>query len=167
MNYIRDIDYKNKDDSYNMIIEIEKGTNEKTELVPKSFDRLEKVRNIIGKYPYYYGCMPQTFAGDKDPLDVILFSDKEHCQLDIVKIQIIGVIKTIDNDEVDDKILAIVKNEHKKVNMSSKIRKAFRFLKEYKGKKANMVLDKEVYLEEDALELVKEAHKQYLLTNRF
>lgn len=50
-------------------------------------------------YPFLYGSFPQTLAGDKDPLDMILFTDKTHQLLDIVKVDVIGAVKTIDEGE--------------------------------------------------------------------
>jgi inorganic pyrophosphatase len=58
-------------------------------------------------YPFYYGSFPRTLAGDKDPLDMILFTDKQHQPLDLVKVDIIGAVKTIDAGEQDDKIICV------------------------------------------------------------
>ena len=96
MNFIDDIELKNSDDTYNIIIEICPNTNNKDELVSPTFDRLYTVRKVIGLYPFYYGSFPQTLAGDRDPLDFILFTDKEHKQLDVVKVDVIGAIHTVD-----------------------------------------------------------------------
>ena len=100
MNYIKDIQLK-QNENFNVIIEILKGTNSKYELVDGSFDKVVEVRKVVGKYPFYYGCFPQTLAGDNDPLDMILLSNKKRHMLDIVDIVPIGVIKTIDNEVID------------------------------------------------------------------
>jgi inorganic pyrophosphatase len=79
MNYIKDVAlYNRDDDTVNVIVEICPGTSDKCELVEPSCDSLTCVRQVVGKYPFYYGSFPQTYAGDKDPLDMILFTNKEH-----------------------------------------------------------------------------------------
>ena len=110
MNYVKEVNLKNGD-LYNFIIEIPKGTNSKFELNDPYNNKVIEVRKVIGKYPFHYGCFPQTFAGDKDPLDVILLSDNKFKSLDIIKVIILGVIKTIDNGEQDDKIIVINNTE--------------------------------------------------------
>lgn len=156
MNYIKDINLNN----YNIIIEIPVGTDNKWELEDKSFDKLVLVRKVVGKYPFYYGCFPQTLAGDNDPLDMILLSNKKRYMLDIVDVIPIGVIKTIDNGEVDDKIFVIAKDETIK-NLEKLKARAIKFLHSYKGKKSNMIIDKTFYGPEVAIELIEQAHKNF------
>jgi inorganic pyrophosphatase len=159
MNYIKDIKLREKD-SYNVIIEIPKGTNKKYELVEPENEKVECVRKVIGKYPFYYGCFPETFAGDKDPLDMILLSNKCRGILDIVSVQPIGVIKTIDDGEVDDKVLVIANDEP--IDRLDKLeKKALKFLKSYKGKKSKMILDETIYDIEEAVKIINQANKNY------
>lgn len=160
MDYIKDINLNN-DCYYNIIIEIPKGTNNKFELVEPTFNRVECVRKVIGKYPFYYGCFPQTYAGDKDPLDVILISNKKFNSLDIVKVDIIGVIKTIDNGEIDDKLIAVTLDEEHK-HLQKEYNKIMKFLYSYKGKKANTIIDNVFYEKPVAEELINSAHKAYI-----
>ena len=105
MNFIKDISLLESEGVINGIIEIPIGTTSKFELVEPKFDDIKCVRKVKRKYPFYYGCFPQTLAGDNDPLDMILFSNKGRGTLDIVLVQPIGVVKTIDNGEIDDKTL--------------------------------------------------------------
>ena len=159
MNYIKDIKLREKD-NYNVIIEIPKGTNNKYELVEPENDRVECVRKVIGKYPFYYGCFPETFAGDGDPLDMILLSNKQRDILDIVSVQLIGVIKTIDSGEVDDKVLVIA-NDEPIYHVDKLEKKALKFLKKYKGKKSNMILDETIYDCAEAVKIINQANKNY------
>ena len=64
MNYIKDINLK-ENGTYNMIIEIPKGTKNKYELVEGTFDKVECVRKVKFRYPYYYGCFPQGMRSCK------------------------------------------------------------------------------------------------------
>ena len=160
MNYIKDINLI-EDGFYNIIIEIPKGTNSKYELVEPKNDHVEEVRKVICKYPFYYGCFPQTLAGDKDPLDIILFTDRKYNSLDIVKTQIIGVIKTIDNGEVDDKILVIPYDEVIE-HLDKLEKKALKFLSKYKGKNSNTQIDYTIYDCGEAIDLIEETNKNYI-----
>lgn len=160
MNYIYDVPLKNLNDehpSVNVVIEICPGTCDKMELVDTGFNELRCVRQVIGEYPFYYGSFPQTYAGDKDPLDFILFTDKEHQPLDLVKVDVIGAIRTIDEGEQDDKILC-VECDCGLLNLRKHLKKALKFLKRYKGKNADMVIDKKLASMREAEALVDEAH---------
>ena len=159
MNYINDIKLNEKG-GFNIIIEIPKGTNSKYELVDGKFDKVVVVRKVIGRYPFYYGCFPQTYAGDKDPLDVILLSKKKRNILDIVNVQPITVIKTIDKGEQDDKVVCIASDET--ITKLDKLeKKAMKFLKTYKGKKADTQIDEIEYDVEEALNVISKANKAY------
>lgn len=160
MNYIKDLALKNADGSYNVIIEIPKGTNSKFELTDKVFDTLKEVRKVVGRYPFYYGCFPNTHSGDNDPLDMILLSNKKRNCLDVVPVEVIGVIKTIDNGEIDDKILVIAKDEVIK-HLDKLEKKALKFLSKYKGKKSNTIIDFTIYDCEEGVRLIKEANALY------
>lgn len=159
MNYIKDIKLE-ENNFYNMVIEIPKGTNSKYELVEPNNSEVKEVRKVVGKYPFYYGCFPQTYAGDKDPLDAILFTNRRYNSLDIVKTQIIGVIKTIDNGEVDDKILAIPYDEIIE-HLDKLEKKTLKFLSKYKGKNSNTQIDYTIYDCEEAIDLIEETNKNY------
>lgn len=160
MNYITDIKLK-ENGGYNVIVEIPKGTNSKYELIDKYFDHVVEVRKVIGKYPFYYGCFPETYAGDKDPLDMILLTKKKRKILDIVNIQPIAVIKTIDNNEIDDKIICIdSKEEISNINKLEK--KVLKFLHTYKGKNSKTEIDDKIYDAGTALNIIEQAHKNYL-----
>lgn len=159
MNYIQDIQLE-ENNKLNIIVEIPKHTNNKFELDEENFDKVVCVRKVHGKYPFYYGCFPQTYAGDGDPLDVILLSNHKFKSLDVVKVIVIGVIKTLDNGEVDDKIIAICDDEEHK-NLQKEYDKVMKFLHSYKGKKANMIIDNIFYEKQVAEELIEAAHIQY------
>ena len=160
MNYVKDVSLYNEDGTVNVIIEICPGTSDKSELVEPEFNRLECVRQVEGIYPFYYGSFPQTYAGDKDPLDVILFTDKDHHQLDLVKVDVIGAVKTIDAGEQDDKLIC-VEADCGLTNLHRHMKKAMKFLKSYKGKNADMIIEKKLVSEYDAETLLEIAHRSY------
>ena len=143
MNYIKEVPLYNNDDTINVIVEILEGSNDKNELVAPKFDKLECNRYIPLKYPFYYGSFPQTLAGDKDPLDMILFTDKKHKLLDLIKVDVIGAVRTVDAGDQDDKIIC-VESDCKLKNVSKQMKKAMKFLKKYKGKNADMKITRKL-----------------------
>lgn len=164
MNYIKDTNLKETSNIWNMIVEIPKGTNKKYELIEPKNEKVECVRKVHGKYPFYYGCFPQTLAGDNDPLDAILFTKEKHSILEIVKVQPIGVIKTIDNGEVDDKVLVVPSDEP--IEHLDKLEKrTLKFLSKYKGKHSNTIIDSTIYDIQEALTIIYKAHSNYICKN--
>lgn len=158
MNYIKDIKLI-ENNQYNVIIEIKKGSKDKNELVEPNFDKVECVRKCKLKYPFYYGCFPQTLAGDKDPADAIVLTKQKHEVLDVVKVQPVAVIRTIDKGEEDNKIIC-VEGEFKHIDKLVKI--INKFLHIYKGKKADMVIDEVIGDVEEANKEILKAHTTYI-----
>lgn len=160
MNYIKNIPLYNEDESVNVVIEICPGTSDKHELVEPAFNCLTCVRQVEGVYPFYYGSFPKTFAGDKDPLDAIVFTDIKHYPLDLVKVDVIGAVRTIDAGEQDDKIICVESSCGLK-NVKKQMKQAMKFLKTYKGKNADMKIEKKLASREYADTLVRESHEMY------
>ena len=105
-------------DSYvNVVVEIPAGSNEKWE-VSKETGHLEwETRQDTFRvvpylpYPANYGMIPRTFlpleeGGDNDPLDAFLLGPA-HNRGDVIKGRLVGVIKTLDKGEQDDKLIAV------------------------------------------------------------
>lgn len=155
MNYIKDIKLFNNDElnTLNMIIEIEKGSKKKNELVAPNFDKVECVRKIKYRYPFYYGCFPNTLAGDKDPADAILITKEKHKVLDVIKVQPIAIIKTVDCGEEDNKVICV---EGEVKNLEKELKKVMKFLHIYKGRKADMIIDEKIYDVSEALKILKQ-----------
>ena len=89
-------------------IEISKNSKMKYEL-DKETGRLilDRVLYTSTHYPANYGFIPRTYEDDKDPLDVLVICQGEIMPLCLVKCYPIGVIKMIDGNEMDQKIIAI------------------------------------------------------------
>ena len=164
MNFIKDVKLC-EDNKYNIIVEIRKGSKDKYELVEPTFDSLAAVRKIKIKYPFYYGCFPQTHAPDNDPLDMILLTNKKREILNVVEVMPIGIVKTIDAGEQDDKVLVIDTHEILP-NILKMRKKALKFLKSYKGRKSQMILDTKVYGVIEAIEAIDKCHKAYKDMNK-
>ena len=96
----------------NAIIEIPKGSRAKYELDKESgLLKLDRVLYSAFYYPANYGFIPQTLGDDHDPLDILVLSQIEIQPLCLVKARVIGVMRMIDNNEGDDKILAVAEND--------------------------------------------------------
>ncbi len=92
----------------NGIIEISKGSRAKYELDKASgLLRLDRVLYSSVYYPANYGFIPQTYCGDRDPLDILVLSQVEIEPRCIVSAKVIGVMQMLDSGEDDDKIIAV------------------------------------------------------------
>lgn len=135
MNYLKDIALGDlKTGTINAVVEIPIGTNVKYE-VDSSGEKLVAVRELFPKfrYPFNYGFIPQTYAGDKDPMDIIIINNEPIAPLTIVSCKIIGVIRTVDNGDQDDKILAIpAYAELSMADIRRKVKDIYKFLTMYK-----------------------------------
>lgn len=103
--------YRNIDLTYNFFIEIPAGTKEKWE-VKKSGELEWKEKNGIKRtvdflsYPGNYGFIPQTLAGDNDPIDVIDL-DSSSSRGSLLKIKILGGMYFMDKNEEDIKFIGV------------------------------------------------------------
>lgn len=89
-------------------IEIPKGSKNKYELDKETGAlKLDRILFTSTHYPQNYGFIPLTYAGDNDPLDVLVLCSESITSLALVECYPIGVVKMIDNGEFDEKIIAI------------------------------------------------------------
>jgi inorganic pyrophosphatase len=89
-------------------IEISKGSKKKYELDKETgMIILDRVLFTSTHYPANYGFIPLTHAEDNDPLDVLVLCSEDIEPLCIVQCYPIGIIKMIDQDSVDEKIIAV------------------------------------------------------------
>ena len=96
----------------NSVIEIPKGSKAKYELDKKSgLLKLDRVLFSSVHYPANYGFIPQSYCADKDPLDILVICSIEVDPLCIIESKVIGVMRMIDNNEEDDKIIAVANND--------------------------------------------------------
>ena len=90
------------------LIEISKGSKNKYELDKKTgLLRLDRILYTSTHYPANYGFIPRTYANDNDPLDVLILSSEDIDPLVLVRCYPNGVIKMVDDEHLDEKIIAI------------------------------------------------------------
>ena len=93
------------------VIEVPRGSRNKYELDKKSgLLRLDRVLYSAVFYPANYGFIPRTYCDDSDPLDILVLGQESVVPMCIMTARPIGVMQMIDQDEEDDKIIAI--HEH-------------------------------------------------------
>lgn len=95
-------------DSFLAVIEIPKGSKKKYELDKESgLLILDRILYTSTHYPANYGFIPRTYSDDGDPLDVLILCQESLDPLTTVRCYPIGVIKMIDDNMSDEKIIAI------------------------------------------------------------
>lgn len=99
-------DYQNG--TINVVVEIPVGSSHKIEWDRKlGVMKLDRVEPKIFAKPTNYGFIPQTLDEDGDELDVLLVTDDPLTTGIVVEATVIGVMKFVDDGEVDDKIIAV------------------------------------------------------------
>jgi len=90
------------------VIEISKNSKNKYELDKETgLIILDRILYTSTHYPANYGFVPRTYADDGDPLDVLVLCSEPIEPLVLVRVYPIGVIIMVDNEETDEKIIAI------------------------------------------------------------
>ncbi|MBQ9414755.1 MAG: inorganic diphosphatase [Clostridia bacterium] len=93
---------------FTAVIEIPKGGKNKYEMDKETgLLRLDRVLYTATHYPANYGFIPRTYADDGDPLDVLVLCQESIVPMTLVQCHPIGVIKMVDSEAVDEKIVAV------------------------------------------------------------
>ena len=87
--------------------------------------RVDRPQRTSSQPPALYGFIPRTYCGEKfhqlspsskrgdeDPLDICIISERSISKSEIiVSARVVGGIQMIDDDEADDKIIAVLNND--------------------------------------------------------
>ncbi len=93
---------------FNAIVEIPMGSSIKYELDKRTgLLRMDRVLYSAVYYPANYGFIPQTYAEDEDPLDVLVLCQEALAPMTLVTARAIGSMTMIDSGKKDHKILAV------------------------------------------------------------
>lgn len=153
----------------NAIIEIPEGSKGKYELDKTSgLLKLDRVLFSAVHYPANYGFIPRTICDDEDPLDVLVICSVEVAHMCLVEAKVIGLMTMIDNEEEDDKIIAVAKNDIS-VNYINDIdqlpphsmTQLQRFFEDYKKLEHKNVVVEKIVGKEKAYQIIREAVKRY------
>lgn len=98
----------NNPEEINVVVDIPKGSSNKYEYSEDGgYFALDRVLHHQMFYPFDYGFVPQTHAGDGDAVDVVLLVTYPTFPGCVIKARIIGGIKTSDEAGEDNKIIAV------------------------------------------------------------
>lgn len=158
-----------KKDDFVGVVEIPKGCNNKYELDKKTgLLKLDRILYTATHYPANYGFIPRTYAGDNDPLDVLILCQEAIYPLTLVECYPIGALRMIDNNEEDEKIIAIAKhdpflNTYKDISeipaqVSAEIKHFFEVYKQLEGKQTTV--DK-IMEREEAEQIIEKCMENY------
>ncbi len=96
----------------NAVVEIPRGSRAKYEIdKPTGFIRLDRILHGAMAYPTHYGIIPQTLGEDGDPLDILILTKEILAPLTLVTVRVIGVMRMIDQNIPDDKIIGIAETD--------------------------------------------------------
>lgn len=153
----------------NCVIEIPKNSKGKYEIDKKSgLLQLDRVLFSSVHYPANYGFIPQTYADDYDPLDVLVFCSIDVFPMCIIESKVIGVMEMADGPEKDDKIIAVARNDMS-VNYINELSELpphtlvelRRFFEDYKKLEHKSVTVEKFLNKEDAYMIIEESMKSY------
>lgn len=159
-------------ETINVIIEVPKDSQNKYEFDKKSGAViLDRVLYSPMHYPADYGFIPQTHYDDGDPLDVLTLGSDPLFPGCVVEVRPIGILKMIDGNEKDYKILAVQSKNPRFDNIKDisdikaihehslkEIAHFFSAYKELEGKKVKIIGWDNV---KKAKEEIIKAHKAY------
>lgn len=154
---------------FTVVIEIPKGSKAKYELDKQTgFLILDRILHTSTHYPANYGFIPRTYAEDNDPLDVLVICQESVYPLTLMEVYPIGVLKMVDDNSKDEKIIAVAKqdpfmNEYKDISelpshISAEIAHFFEVYKQLEGKQTTV--DK-IYGREEAEKIIETCIHQY------
>ncbi|PCJ67794.1 MAG: inorganic pyrophosphatase [Bacteroidetes bacterium] len=151
------------------IIEIPKNTRAKYELDKESgLLKLDRVLYSSVYYPANYGFIPRTYCDDDDPLDILVLSQITIVPMCLVEAKVIGVMRMSDEGEMDDKIIAVAKNDMSVAHMEDiselpvhSIKELRNFFEEYKKLENKEVVVKDFQGKEVALEIIRQSIIDY------
>ncbi|MCA9258200.1 MAG: inorganic diphosphatase, partial [Planctomycetales bacterium] len=120
-----------------------------------------------------YGFIPQTYAEDDDPLDVLVLCQEALAPLTLVQARAVGLMTMLDGGKKDHKVLAVAVHdpEYNGFNEASELpphRLAMlrRFFQDYKTLEGKLVEVDDFQPAETALPVIEEALQRYSLKRR-
>ncbi|MDE2508113.1 MAG: inorganic diphosphatase [Planctomycetota bacterium] len=159
---------------FNAVVEIPMGSSVKYELDKKTgLLRLDRMLYSAVYYPANYGFVPQTYAEDDDPLDVLVLCQEAVAPMTLVTARTIGLMTMVDGGKKDHKILAVATgdpefNSFRDARQLPPHRLAMlrRFFQDYKQLEGKSVEVDEIQPAELSLPIIEDALQRYSAQRR-
>jgi len=156
-------------DRVEVIVEIPKDSRNKYELDDETGAVwLDRTLFTATRYPANYGFIPQSLAGDGDPLDVLVLGQEPVYPLTIVDARAVGVMRMRDEKGTDDKIVAVSVGDPWFAGYRDKsdlpphvLRQVRRFFEDYKILEHKQVIVDDLLGAAEALVIIREALALY------
>jgi inorganic pyrophosphatase len=145
------------------------GSSVKYELDKKTgLLRLDRVLYSAVYYPANYGFIPQTYAEDDDPLDVLVLCQEALAPLTLVTSRVIGLMTMVDAGKKDHKVLAVAVDDpefnsfHDAAELPPhRLMMLRRFFQDYKLLEGKSVEVDEIQPAATALPIIEESLQRY------
>lgn len=159
---------------FTAIIEIPMGSSIKYELDKETgLLKMDRILYSAVYYPANYGFIPQTYAEDDDPLDVLVLCQEAVAPLTMMQARAVGLMTMIDGGKRDHKIIAVAINDpeyngiHDAKDLPNhRLTMVRRFFQDYKQLEGKAVEVDEMQPASAALPTIEEALQRYSLERR-
>ena len=154
---------------FTAVIEIPAGSKVKYEMDKDTgLLRLDRVLYSAVHYPANYGLIPQTYAEDDCPLDVLVLCQEAVAPLTLVRARAIGLMTMVDSGKPDHKILAVAVDDPEYSDLleasqlpSHRLALLRRFFQDYKTLEGKIVEVDEFQSASAALPIIEQALDRY------
>lgn len=159
---------------FHVIVEIPMGSSVKYELDKRTgLLRLDRILYSAVYYPANYGFIPQTYADDDDPLDVLVLCQEALAPMTLVKARAIGLMTMMDAGKKDHKILAVAIDDPEFNGFREarelpphRLMMLRRFFQDYKLLEGKAVEVDEIESSEKAVPVIEDALQRYSAQRR-
>jgi inorganic pyrophosphatase len=159
---------------FNALIEIPMGSSVKYELDKRTgLLRMDRVLYSAVYYPANYGFIPQTYAEDDDPLDVLVLCQEAVAPMTLVTARAIGLMTMIDTGKSDHKILAVAVGDPEFNGFRDahdlpphRLTMLRRFFQDYKQLEGKSVEVDDIQATEAAIPIIEDALQRYSFHRR-
>ena len=153
---------------YESIIEIPMETKNKFEINKKTGKiKLDRVLYSALTYPGEYGFIEDTLSLDGDPLDILIISSYPTFPGCVVDARILGYLSVIDNEQHDEKIIAVVDKDPRfkhiqEIDDINHLKDEIKdFFQNYKTLQNIKVETKDFHDKKAAIKLIEECKKRF------
>ena len=124
-------------------------------------------------YPANYGFIPQTYAEDDDPLDVLVLCQEAVAPMTLVTSRVIGLMTMVDSGKRDHKILAVAVGDpefnsfHEAAELPvHRLTMLRRFFQDYKQLEGKSVEVDEIQASAEAMPVILDSLERYSTQRR-